>query len=498
MTTETPKAQESYAARELKPANPELARSASVPAVLGYRGYVAALAKVVYYWAYPLVDVTGRTSQWQVMKEPGTLAGLPPAGPKGHMGYLSDYLPRRQRWVVSPNNDTIYASCLADLSVEPLVVQTPTEVPKGQYWTIQIVDAFTNVVYQLGSRAGTPAGKLLLVGPHWDGKKPEGFVDVLRVPTNLTWLVPRSFAAPTPESRAQSLDLLGQIGAYPLSENEPSLKRFDPVAISKNAVYPPGVTAEQLAADADAYRPQWVNPSTFWPSLEKALAMSPTAGPDDQPMVDQARTLLAAYASDPASKALLDQVALEADTELHAAASYAHVGVDAGNGWQRQENAGVWGSDWFGRALAAVIYIMVNDYREATYFVRATDADGRLLNGKHQHTITFPKDGYPPLDTELGGFWSLTIYTDELFMLTDPGNGRANIGTVNLDADQLKYNDDGSLTLWLSSSEPTDAVGKANWLPAPEEGFALILRTYVPTKALLDGSYKLPNVVRLS
>ena len=101
------------------------------------------------------------------------------------------------------------------------------------------------------------------------------------------------------------MDLLGQIGAYPLSENEPSLKRFDPVAISKNAVYPPGVTAEQLAADPDAYRPQWVNPSTFWPSLEKALAMSPTAGPDDQPMADQARTLLAAYASDPASKALL-------------------------------------------------------------------------------------------------------------------------------------------------------------------------------------------------
>jgi hypothetical protein len=213
-------------------------------------------------------------------------------------------------------------------------------------------------------------------------------------------------------------------------------------------------------------------------------------------MAEQARTLVALYASDPAYKALLDQVALEADTELRAAAKYEHVGVDAGNGWQRQENAGVWGSDWFGRAQAAVVYIMVNDHREAIYFIRATDADGRPVNGKYRYTITFPKGGLPPVDPERGGFWSLTMYTDELFMLTDPQNGRANIGTVNLNAEQLKFNADGSLTLFLSSEEPAAAVGKANWLPAPDGGFALCLRTYVPTEALLNGSYKLPNVVR--
>lgn len=97
----------SYTARELRPANPDLARSASVPATLGYRAYVAALAKVVYYWGYPLVDVTGRTGQWQVMKEPGRIAGLVPTAPMGHLGYLSDYLPRAQRWVVSPNDNTV-------------------------------------------------------------------------------------------------------------------------------------------------------------------------------------------------------------------------------------------------------------------------------------------------------------------------------------------------------------------------------------------------------
>ena len=88
------------------------------------------------------------------------------------------------------------------------------------------------------------------------------------------------------------------------------------------------------------------------------------------------------------------------------------------------------------------------------------------------------------------------MYTHDIFMLTDPKNGRCNIGTVNLDAGQLTFNDDGSLTLSLGATEPTDPVGKASWLPAPDAGFALCLRTYTPSRALLDGSYKLPNVVR--
>ena len=75
-------------------------------------------------------------------------------------------------------------------------------------------------------------------------------------------------------------------------------------------------------------------------------------------------------------------------------------------------------------------------------------------------------------------------------------NGRHNIGSVNLDANELKFADDGSLTLVISSDEPTDSAGKANWLPAPADQFALIVRTYVPDKAILDGAYQLPNIVR--
>jgi hypothetical protein len=90
-----------------------------------------------------------------------------------------------QRMVVTPNNDTIYMSGSADLGREPAVIQTPTTVPRGHYWTIQIADVFTNVIYQIGSAANTSGGKYLLVGPGWNGQKPDGFIDVLRMPTNV-------------------------------------------------------------------------------------------------------------------------------------------------------------------------------------------------------------------------------------------------------------------------------------------------------------------------
>jgi hypothetical protein len=49
----------------------------------------------------------------------------------------------------------------------------------------------------------------------------------------------------------------------------------------------------------------------------------------------------------------------------------------------------------------------------------------------------------------------------------------------------------------MSHAQPSDATAQANWLPAPEGQFALIVRAYVPTNAVLDGKYKLPNVMRM-
>lgn len=486
-----------YLAQTYNPAHAGLARSAGVPAQLGNENYVDALARLVYYWAYPAIDMTSRTNMWELMKDgPGLMFGVGPGAPVNESGCIAGYLPPAQRIIVTPNNDTFYGVSFLDLGREPVVVQTPADVPAGHYWVMQIADVFTNVVRTLGSAWETPGGKFLLVGPDWKGEKPEGFVDVIRMTSNYGGVFPRSFAARTPEAAARAIAVQNQMGVYPLSKNEKGRRQFDCEAYTKNKIFAGGVTEEMIAADPEVARTQWVVPTRFWKDLEHMLSANPTVGPADTAMAEQAKVLVALGKTDPKWQALLDQSVLKADADLHAAAKYEHVGIDVGNGWQRQKNGGLWGADWFGRAQAAVVYILVNDYHEAIYLIRGTDSGGKLLDGKHSYTMTFPKDALPPVDRSKGGFWSLTMYDKDYFMLANSPNGRTNIGTVSLDAKELTFAEDGSLTISMSAAEPTAATAKTNWLPAPPGQFALIIRAYVPGQAIMDDGYKFPEVER--
>jgi DNA sulfur modification protein DndE len=57
----------------------------------------------------------------------------------------------------------------------------------------------------------------------------------------------------------------------------------------------------------------------------------------------------------------------------------------------------------------------------------------------------------------------------------------------------FKYNKDGSLDFFIQKDNPGKDK-EANWLPAPEGGFILMFRFYWPEQAILDGSWKLPEV----
>ena len=138
----------------------------------------------------------------------------------------------------------------------------------------------------------------------------------------------------------------------------------------------------------------------------------------------------------------------------------------------------------------------MNDYHVALYLTRGTDRHGQFLNGRNQYTTTFTADALPPVDRSRGGFWSLTMYDKDAFMLADTPNGRVDIGTVNLDANELTFGDDGTLTLRPGHEEPTDPAGRTNWLPSPADQFCLIIRAYISEDPILKGSYAFPDVVR--
>src|SRR5260370_21815788 len=67
---------------------------------------------------------------------------------------------------------------------------------------------------------------------------------------------------------------------------------------------------------------------------------------------------------------------------------------------------------------------------------------------------------------------------------------RSSLGTKDKN---LKYNPDGSLTLY-AGAKPPGKDKESNWLPAPEGTFSLYIRAYWADKAILDGTWQPPKV----
>jgi hypothetical protein len=61
----------------------------------------------------------------------------------------------------------------------------------------------------------------------------------------------------------------------------------------------------------------------------------------------------------------------------------------------------------------------------------------------------------------------------------------------------LKAKEDGSLTITISADQPSGGDAKANWLPAPDGAFFLVLRAYSPKPAVLNGGWQ-PSTINLT
>lgn len=92
--------------------------------------------------------------------------------------------------------------------------------------------------------------------------------------------------------------------------------------------------------------------------------------------------------------------------------------------------------------------------------------------------IRFEKPELPPVNT----FWSITMYDAEGFQVANPLNRDA-IG----DRDALKYGPDGSLEIYVQSTNPGPDK-ESNWLPAPTSGtLGVTMRLFAPKATALDG-----------
>ncbi|MBV9193868.1 MAG: DUF1254 domain-containing protein [Solirubrobacterales bacterium] len=157
------------------------------------------------------------------------------------------------------------------------------------------------------------------------------------------------------------------------------------------------------------------------------------------------------------------------------------------NGWQMNtDTMGVYGNFYLKRAIVTMVGLGANQPDDAVYPVCVADADGQLVAGEHDYVLHFEQGELPPV----AAFWSVTMYDAEGFQAPNAID-RFAIG----DRDGLRFNDDGSLDLYLQHESP-GFERDSNWLPAPRGPHGVTMRLYAPQPEVLDGRWSPPAITR--
>lgn len=415
-------------------------------------GYAAAgksstweLLEEAYLYAFPLVIMDATKTASTNTETAGN--GHAPINQFSHSKKTVD---ASFHTVVSPNVDTLYTQAWLDVSEEPMIYVVPEA---DRFYNVQVLDAWTNTAAVL-EEPGTYAITL----DSWQGELPEG-VQRVNVPTPMVWTIARVVVS-------------GE-------EDLPNVHALqDKMQLMTLSTY--GV--ENYTAPKGTY-----DPSNDFVPLKKVVAMAP------KEFFDKANALMETNPPAAEDAALLERLAAihigpgeEFDESV--------LGIGGGLRWKLmllqlraklKKNAqnyaqklGQWtyygdpignfGTAYDYRTMVAMMGLGANTTDIAIYPKTETDITGAALDGKKTYILHF--DELP--STVEDGFWSVTAYGEDDFLIDNPIDRYC----LN-DRSGLKQNPDGSVDIILSKDAPEDTT---NWLPVGEGKFHLFLRIYKP------------------
>lgn len=422
-----------------------------------------------YIYGYPLVTMeTTRRVMTNVSAPEGAHA------PMGQFLLMRKYPDAAFKDVTAPNADTLYSTAWLDLAKEPYLLSLPDM--EDRYFLMPMLSGWTEVFQVPGKRTtGTKAQSFAITGPGWKGKLPEGFKE-LKSPTNMVWILGRTYCTGTPEDYQACHAVMDKYDLRPLSafgkSYTPPAGNVDPTIDTTTAV------REQVhRMDAVAY----------FTLLSKLMKDNPPAEAD-APMIAKmaAIGIVPGKDFDPTKLPSAAAKGIPSAAQANIMGHFKQGGSDL-NGWIFTTKAGIYGTDYLQRAFITAIGLGANRPQDAVYPTSTSDAEGKPYSGANKYTIHFPKGQTPPADA----FWSITMYDSEYFFV----DNRLNKYTVSPRND-LKYNADGSLDILIQHESPGKDQ-EANWLPAPEGTFVLMMRIYWPKEkspSIIDGTWTPPAV----
>jgi hypothetical protein len=425
-----------------------------------------------YIYGYPLVTMEMTRRVTTNAEKPQGLRG-----PMGQFASAREYPTAAFKDVTAPNADTLYSSAWLDLSQEPWILQLPDE--HGRYYLMPMLEAWTDVFADPGTRTtGTGAGEFAIVGPDWHGELPAG-VEELRSRTNLVWIIGRTYCTGTPEDYAAVHTIQDQYKLVPLS------------AYGKPYTPPPGRIDPSIDMKASPREQvERMDTISFFRLLTELMKKNPPYEADAPIFARLARIgLVPGQDLDMSKLASVPNIQEVPKLGVERIAAHYHAGGADVNGWTFFRPAGVYGTDYVQRALITRYGLGANIEQDAVYPTTTVDSTGQALNGANKYIMRFPKGQMPPAR----GFWSLTMYDAQYFFVANPLNRYTLSGRSKLRAEA-----DGTVEFLIQVSNP--GPNEANWLPAPNGPFVLMMRLYWPKEnppSLLDGTWKPPAVEKV-
>lgn len=352
----------------------------------------------------------------------------------------------QDREVVSPNNDTVYSNAWLDLCEGPVVIETPDMGER--YWTLGLLDAWTNPFAYVGRRTtGNRPQRTLVHGPGWRGAVPPGITQTVAAPGDDVWLIGRHLVEDDGEDAARVRDAQRAMRLVRPDGSDAAM-RVDTWLDARDTGAPAAAPYRAIVSAALRRNPVPAGETLAWPPVEAELA-----------------------------------TALPAVYERLRSGNQPH---DLGGGWAIPVMVKThWGDDHLTRARIARNFIGALGVEEAMYPTAEVDARGAPLDGSRRYELRFA----PGKGLKVGAFWSLTMYRRSDCLFVANPIDRYSIGDRT---PGLRHDPDGGLAIRLQADDPGPGV---NWLPAPAgEPFYVVLRLYQPHADHLELRFDYPPI----
>ena len=375
------------------------------------------------------------------------------------------------------NNDTLYCNAWLDLRAEPMVISVPA-VEKSRYHSVMLTDLSSVNFGLIGTNTtGNAAGDFLVVGPDWQGETPAGIKGVYRA-TSL-------FSNALFRTQLKNLQDIDGVRAVQAGYRVRSLSNY-----LGTATPPAAAQINFPKIDRELAK------SNFFGYLNFVLGLVPVR-PEDREL----RERIAAIGLGSGNFDTFKAIAAKYRPQLMAGVQAGDAKINAliakagprVNGWNwnfsLDSDRDNYTGDYLKRAALARAAPFGLNADEARYPISSTLANGEPLDAsKHNYSLTFKAGELPPVEQ----FWSLTMYDAASRSFVENPLQRYNINSGSLP--QMQKNADGSLTIYLQKDSP-GADKQANWLPAPDAPFSVILRLYGISETLKNNAWVIPPVM---